>query len=138
MGFRMPIAIAGCLAFLCPFPSARLARGRAQGHSYVLWVREVRGKTLYWVNDKPWGRAPLSGIVAATGSEQHIALTVVLDARVPIQEIGEIQGLMAQLDIGNVHYYVYEPADPGAGMSEIMWKTESVPLPKSPPVASAH
>jgi len=101
----------------------------------VLWVRELHGQALYWVNHTPADRAPLSAIVAATQSTPHYSLTVIIDSRVPIQEMAEIDGLTAKLDAGQVHYYVYNPAYPNLGMSEIIWKTETVPLPQPPPSA---
>src|SRR5579864_3070996 len=99
----------------------------------TLWVQEVRGRALYWVNDKPCGRAPLSGIGAASGSNRNVVLTVILDSRVPIREMAEIEGLMEKIDLKSVHYYVFDRAYPGMGMSEIVWKLQSVPLPTSPP-----
>lgn len=124
------------LGFCVASGSARDQIG-SEAHSYVFWVREVHGQALYWVGGKPWGRAPLSGLVEATGSDKTGMLTVILDSHVPIGEISEIDGLMPKLDsIKKVRYYVYDPASPRLGMSEIIWKTESVPLPKSPPQVS--
>ena len=101
----------------------------------ILWVQEVHGQPLYWVNDTPCGRAPLSGLVAASGSEQTVGLTVILDSRVPIHEMAEIEGLMEKMDLKDVHYYVFDHTYPKVGMSEIIWDSQSVPLPASPPVS---
>lgn len=99
----------------------------------ILWVREVHGQALYWVNHTPADRAPLSGIVAATQSTPHYTLTVIIDSRVPIEEVAEIQGLVPKLDVKDVRYYIYDAAHPKLGMSELVWKTETLPLPQSPP-----
>lgn len=136
---RLSFLLAASLG-LCSISGAKRADPASTNlHSYVLWVREINGQALYWVNEKPWGRAPLSGLVAAMGSDEQGSLTVILDSYVPIEEISEIQGLMPKLDsIKDVHYYVYRATAPRAGMSEIVWKTEGVPLPASPPSLSAR
>jgi hypothetical protein len=129
-----PMVIAAFFGLLCvlsPAEGRHMADGK--GKPIVLWVREIGGQALYWVNDKPWGRAPLSGLVAAMDSDENVSLTVILDSRVPIQEMADIESLMAKMDIKNVRYYVYVPAYPNIGMSEIVWKAETIPLPKSPP-----
>lgn len=102
--------------------------------SVVLWVREIHGQALYWVGRRAVGRAPLSGIVAATQSfRKSCSLIVVIDSSVPIQEMAEIGGLTAKLDVRDVHYYVYSPVYPKLGMSEIVWRTQTLPLPGAPP-----
>lgn len=142
MAARKPsrIALAILLVSLGISCACPLARG---GHavdahmaSVILWVQEIHGQALYWVNDKPCGRAPLSGLVAETGSNRSIALAVILDSRVPIQEVAEVEGLLAKMDFRNVHYYVFNHAYPSIGMSEIIWKAQSVPLPAAPPAAA--
>jgi hypothetical protein len=104
-----------------------------QAKPVILWVQEVHGQALYWVNDKLCGRAPLSGLGVATSSNPNTALTVVLDSRVPIREMADIEGLLEKMDVKNVRYYVFDRAYPKIGMSEIVWKPQSVPLPTSPP-----
>ncbi|HEX5422050.1 MAG TPA: hypothetical protein VFW94_00755 [Candidatus Acidoferrales bacterium] len=47
----------------------------------------------------------------------------------------EFSGLTAKLDFKGVRYYVYDPAYPNAGMSEIIWRTQTTPLPGTPPRA---
>lgn len=131
------IAVAAVLLALGLFCGYSAARGGSASDGparpIILWVQEVHGQALYWVNDKACGRAPLSGIVAASGSERVAELTVVVDSRVPIHELGEIEGLVPKIDPKDVHYYVFDRAYPGAGMSEIVWKAESLPLPARPP-----
>jgi hypothetical protein len=92
---------------------------------------------MYWVNDKPVGRAPLTGLEILLGPSEppeDVDLKVILDSRVPIQEIGDIDGVLAKIPITDAHYYVYR-ADAPSGMSEIVWKSEDLPLPQSPPPA---
>ncbi len=116
-----------------------LARGGHASHGHarplILWVQEVHEQPQYWVNDKPCGRAPLSALATASGSERIAALTVILDSRVPIHEMAEVEGLMEKMDIKNVHYYVFDHAYPNIGMSQIIWKSQSRPLPAPPPKA---
>ena len=115
------------------------ARTRAtHAESVVLWVQEVRGKALYWVNDKPCGRAPLSGLDEASRSKQIAALTVILDSHVAIQEMAEIEGLKEKMGLRNVRYFVFDRAYPNTGMSEIVWRPQNVPLPMSPPKIGAR
>lgn len=105
------------LSWVCPFArSGRALNGHAR--SMILWVQEVHGRPLYWVNDRPYGRAQLSELEKASGSERNIALTVILDSRVPIQEMAEIEGLMEKMDLKDVRYYVFKRAYPKVGMSE--------------------
>lgn len=102
----------------------------------ILWVREVHGQVLNWVEHKPADRAPLSAIVAATHSTPHYTLIVILDSRVPIQEVAQIQALVQKLDAKDVRCYVYDAAHARLGMSELVWKTETLPLPEPPPPPS--
>lgn len=114
------------LSCACPF-----ARG---GHApTILWVQDGHGQPLYWVNDKPCGRAPLSALEKASDSEPIARLTVILDSRVPIQEMAEIEGIAQKMDLNDVHYYVFDHSYPQLGMSEIIWKSRGIPLPASPP-----
>ena len=100
--------------------------------SVVLWVREVNGRVGYWVNDKAVGRKPLTGLERALGPNLNVALMVILDSRVPIREIADIDGMLGKIPIKGVRYYAYNASDPN-GMWEILWKPELLPLPKSPP-----
>ena len=104
----------------------------------VVWIREIHHQALYWVGSRPVRRAPLSGIVAATESlKDNYSLVVIIDSHVPIEEMAEFSGLTAKLDFKSVRYYVYDPAYPKAGMSEIMWRTQTIPLPGTPPPAAS-
>lgn len=131
----IPIAaVLLALGLFCGYSAARGGRASdGPARPIILWVQEVRGQALYWVNDKACGRAPLSGIVVASGSDRAAELIVIVDSRVPIHELGEIEGLVSKIDPKDAHYYVFDRAYPGAGMSEIVWKTESLPLPAPPP-----
>lgn len=122
------------LGLFCACPLARTGHA-ADDHarSVIIWVQEVHGQSQYWVNDTPRGRAPLTGVVAASNPEGVSELTVILDSRVPIHELGEIEGLVPKIDPKDVHYYVFDRAHPDFGMSEIIWKSQNVPLPASPP-----
>lgn len=104
----------------------------------VVWIREVHHQALYWVGSRPVQRAPLSGIVAATESlKKNYSLVVIVDSHVPIEEMAEFNGLTAKLDFKGVRYYVYDPDYPKAGMSEILWRTQTIPLPGTPPRAAS-
>lgn len=98
----------------------------------TLWVRETNGQALYWVNDAPVGREPLSGLVSVIKPNEQVRVVVILDSRVPIQEMGEIDGVLAKIPVEGAHYYVYDAAHP-KGMSEIIWRSQLQPLPASPP-----
>jgi len=100
--------------------------------SIILWVREVNGRVAYWVNDKPVGGAPLTGLETALGSNLDVTLMVVLDSRVPIREIGDVSGMLDKIPIKDARYYVYNADDP-TDMWEIVWKPETLPVPASPP-----
>lgn len=133
---RSVLAIMTLLGPLAPIVGSRpqsTAPPPQRDKTVVLWIREVRGQALYWVNHTPANRAPLSGIVAATQASPHYTLTVIIDSRVPIRELAEIQGLVPKLDVQDVRYYVYDAAHPKLGMSELVWKMETLPLPQSPP-----
>ena len=130
-------AVALTLALFFGFLGGPVAQARpvhdVGTKSVILWVQDVHGKALYWVNDKPCGRAPLSGLAAASSSAESIAVTVIVDSRVPIREMAEIDGLMAKIEPKSVHYYIFNRAYPKMGMSEIIWSSRSVPLPAQPP-----
>lgn len=98
----------------------------------VLWVREVNGRALYWVNERPVERAPLSGLGAILPLIQKNGLIVILDWHVPISEIGAIDGILGKLPYEGARYFVYVPEVPHS-MSEIIWKQEMLPLPQKPP-----
>lgn len=75
--------------------------------------------------------------ITRTGTERNkftaTVFIVIIDSRVRIQEMAEIGGLTAKLDAIDVRYYVYNPAYPKLGMSEIVWRTKTLPLPGIPP-----
>lgn len=98
----------------------------------ILWVQEVNGQALYWVNDKPVGRAPLSGMNTIFDSIQKNGLIVIMDSRVPISEMGGIDGILAKVPYDNARYFVFDRELPGK-MSEIRWSSEMVALPQKPP-----
>ncbi|MGH9734661.1 MAG: hypothetical protein ACRD8A_08745 [Candidatus Acidiferrales bacterium] len=129
------------LAAMAAVPLQAAAAQQRPAHSdkktaptVVVWIREIHHQTLYWVGSRPVQRAPLSGIVAATESlKNNYSLVVIIDSHVPIEEMAEFSGLTAKLDVSDVRYYVYDPDYPKAGMSEIVWRTQTIPLPGTPP-----
>lgn len=120
------------MASLCSFC---LAQGTPvkRRQPITLWVREVNGKALYWVGERPAARHPLTTLEQVLGPNIDVELSVVLYSNVPINEMFEIDGVLDKIPITHVRYYVYDPAYPRAGMTEIVWRTKSVPLPGAPP-----
>lgn len=137
------LATAGFAAtpgFLMRRPPLLRDRPNDKRRTIILWVREVNRRAMYWVDHKPVGREPLTGLEIAIGpseAPENVDLKVVLDSRVPIQEISDIDGTIAKIPITDAHYYVYSTDDP-TGMSEIVWKSEVLPLPQSPPPSGKH
>jgi hypothetical protein len=135
---RWPVAraVAGMLCFVVsPSLASRHQAVSAQKHfPVILWVREVNHRPLYWVNDKPVGRDSLGGLERAIGPEEpgNVALTVILDSRVPIDEIHEIDGMLDKIPIEHVRYFMYWVNDP-RGMQEVVLEAAFLPLPKPPP-----
>lgn len=126
-------ALAMVTVFCVSFCVACATTGQAGApRPQVLWVQDVNGQALYWVNDRPVGRAPLSGLGPFLGSIQKDGLIVILDSRVPINEIAGIEGILEKLPYKGARYFVYVPELPDR-MSEIIWKSEDVPLPQKPP-----
>ncbi len=99
----------------------------------------VNHKALYWVGGKPIGRDSLGGLIHAVGAEQpdNVALTVILDSRVPIGEIHEIDGMLDKIPIEHVRYFMYWVDDPRS-MQEVVLKAEFLPLPNAPPRSVAN
>jgi hypothetical protein len=107
--------------------------------SIVLWARQVNPHArypLYWVNDTPVGRDDLNGVARAIGSTDpsHVQLTVIVDSRLPIDEIKEIDWTMAKVPITHARYFTFWVAYPGS-MQEVILKSEQIPVPKPPPIA---
>ncbi len=138
---RWPVTlvVAATLCFVdSPSPASRPQAVPTPKHPPVtLWVHEVNHRPLYWVNDKLVGRDSLGGVLRAIGTEQpaNVVLTAILESRVPINEIHEIDGMLDKIPIEHVRYFTYSADDP-RGMQEVVLKTEFVPLPKSPPPAA--
>src|SRR5690348_17182423 len=95
----------------------------------TLWVREVNGKALYWVGERPAARHPLTTLEQVLGPNIDVELYVVLDSDVPINEMFEINGVLDKIPVKHAQYYVYDPAYPKAGMREIVWRARNLPLP---------
>ncbi|MGH9738837.1 MAG: hypothetical protein ACRD4X_09650 [Candidatus Acidiferrales bacterium] len=102
--------------------------------SVTLWVREVHGRALYWVDEKAVKRGPLTGLETALGSDLNVNLKVVLDSRVPTGEIFEIDGMLDKIPIKDVRYYVFT-ADQPTEMWQLVWNSRPVPLPGKPPAS---
>ena len=120
-----------------PMRSSGKTGPTAGRRAVTLWVRQVHGQALYWIDEKPVRRAPLTGLeIAIHGIDpDEVALTVILDRRVPTGEIFEIDGMLDKIPIKNVRYFVFDASDPHR-MWEIFWKPDSVPLPGPPPLAA--
>lgn len=117
--------------FICFIPTVQgQIAADVENKSIILWVRQVNGQSLYWVNDRPVGRAPLTGLAAIVQPNQKTSLQIILDSRVPIDEIFEIAGMIEKIPINDAHYFVRRYDSPTV-MSEIAWKPQLVPVPKS-------
>ncbi len=137
---KRPIAIATAL-LLClgamPSQSPRCqTRSDDKNLAIVLWAREVNRHALYWVNDKPVGRDSLGGLIHAIGSTDpdNVQLTVILDSRLVIDEIHQIDGMLDKIPIEHVRYFMFWVDDP-RNMQEIVLKSDFAPVPKSAPHA---
>ncbi|HTU36310.1 MAG TPA: hypothetical protein VMF66_21095 [Candidatus Acidoferrum sp.] len=53
-----------------------------------------------------------------------------------IHEVAKFGNLTAKFDPSDVRYYVYNPAYPKLGMCEIIWRTQTLPLPGTPPLVA--
>lgn len=116
------------------FQFASSAQRTPDGHlrSVTLWAREVNGRALYWVGQQPVGRHPLSGLEQSLGPNIDVRLSVILDSRVRISEIFEIDGVLDKIPIKHVRYYVFD-ADYPQEMREISWNPSTRPLPGPAP-----
>ena len=138
-----PKAIATAILLGLAAVPAQSPRGQTRSDdkdlSIVLWARQVNPHArypLYWVNDTPVGRDDLNGVGRAIGSTDpsHVQLTVIVDSRLPIDEIKEIDWTMAKVPIAHARYFVFWVDQPSR-MQEIVLKSESTPMPKPPPHA---
>ena len=110
------------------------ARADDSNPSLILWVREVNRHEVYWVGDKSVGRDSLGGLTRAIGTADpaHVELTVILDSRLPLDEISEIDGMLDKIPISHVRYFVFWVDHPDS-MREILPKAEFTPTPQSNP-----
>lgn len=111
-------------------------RAEDKNLAIVLWAREVNRHALYWINDKPVGRDSLGGLIRAFGSTDpdNVRLTVILDSRLMIDEIHQIDGMLDKIPIAHVRYFMFWVDDPRS-MQEIVLKSEFTPVPKPLPHA---
>lgn len=141
-----PKAIATAILLGLAAVPAQSPRGQTRSDgkdlSIVLWALQVNPHArypLYWVNDTPVGRDDLNGVARAIGSTDpsHVQLTVIVDSRLPIDEITEIDRTMAKVPIAHARYFTFWVAYPGS-MQEVILKSEQTPAPKPPPQALSN
>lgn len=102
--------------------------------TFVLWVRPVHGHPMFWVNNGLPATEPLTPLEKAIGSTppDHIELQVILDSRVPIEKLFDIDWTIPKIPITNVRYYFFKSDSPES-MYEITWQPKAFPLPGRPP-----
>jgi biopolymer transport protein ExbD len=128
------LVVAMCLPSLCTGYARRNFRGPQDVGPIVIRVDKTRRGVTYEVNSKPTGSTASTDILhlLAELQRQHGSNTpvlVLLDPRVPIEQIWNVNGIAGKAQLDNIHFFVLDPDT--EKMLEIKWES-AVPFSTNP------
>lgn len=126
----MATALTGVLLF-CPDLCGQQS-GTAHAKPIVILAEMAKGRVVYRVDSKPALPDLLRVLSILEGQRgRDCPVVVLLDSRVPISELGNIDGTAGKAALTNIRFFVFTH-DTGR-MSEIRW-LPAVPYSTDPPI----